>query len=147
MQRFVLSTTIRTRYSVESPFDSTVNYPIIRSLTNNMRPVNYKPYQDYTFALCINRLEVDDDDLHLLKTNHLLDCASLGEDSHVAPPYTNMGEATLRHIFTWTWVLINPHLALINTNSFFFLLLALIPTYGYQAMQMDTPTNIAQCKY
>ena len=24
-----------------------------------------------------------------------------GRDSHVAPPYTNMGEAPLRHIFTW----------------------------------------------
>ena len=27
--------------------------------------------------------------------DHLLDCAPLGEDSHVAPPYTNMGEAPL----------------------------------------------------
>ena len=41
----------------------------------------------------LNPLEVEEDDLHLLKANHLLDCASLGENSHVAPPYTNMGEA------------------------------------------------------
>ena len=84
---------IRSRYSVESPLDSTAIYPIIRSLTNNMRPVKYKPYQDYTFALRINPLEIDDDDLHLLMTNHLLDCASLGEGSHDAPPYTKMGRA------------------------------------------------------
>ena len=40
-----------------------------------------------------NPLEVDEDDLHLLKTTTFLDCTSLGEESHVAPPYTNMGEA------------------------------------------------------
>ena len=30
-----------------------------------------------------------------------LHCASLGEDSHMAPPYTKMGEASQRQIFTW----------------------------------------------
>ena len=40
----------------------------------------------------INPLEVNEDDLHLLKTHHL-PRLRFGEDSHVAPPYTKMGEA------------------------------------------------------
>ena len=39
---------------------------------------------------------------------------SLGDDSHVAPPYTKMGEAPLRHIFTCPWEMINLHEDLIN---------------------------------
>ena len=37
-------------------------------------------------------LELDDDDLDLFKWTTFLDYASLDEDSHVAPPYTNVGE-------------------------------------------------------
>ena len=57
-----------------------------------MRPVERKTYQDHTFALPIP-LELDDDDLDLFKWTTFLDCALLGEDSHIAPPYTNMEEA------------------------------------------------------
>ena len=53
-------------------------------------------------CLALNPLEVDDDDLYLLKTNQLLDCDPHGEASQIAPPYTYMGEAPLRHIFTWS---------------------------------------------
>ena len=51
-----------------------------------------KPYQDHTFALRIP-LELDDDDLDLLSSGSFLDFAPLGEDTHIAPPYTKMGEA------------------------------------------------------
>ena len=65
-----------------------------------MRPVKWKPYKDHNFALRINPLEVEEDDLHLLKMHHL-PRLRFGEDSHVAPPYTKMGEAPQRQIFTW----------------------------------------------
>ena len=76
-----------------APLDSTVNYPIIQSLTNIMRPVKYKPY--HTFALRINPLELDDDDTIFISSRRttFLDCALLGEALQIAPPYTNMGEA------------------------------------------------------
>ena len=57
-----------------------------------MRPVKKKPYQDHTFALRIKPLEVDEDDLHLLKTHHL-PRLRFGEDSLDSPPYTKMGDA------------------------------------------------------
>ena len=56
-----------------------------------MRPVKKKTYQDHIFALRIP-LEQDDDDLDLFKWTTFLDYASLDEDSHVAPPYSNVGE-------------------------------------------------------
>ena len=56
-----------------------------------MRPVERKTYQDHTFVFCIP-LELDDDDLDLFKWTTFLDYASLDEDSHVAPPYSNVGK-------------------------------------------------------
>ena len=40
-------------------------------------------------------LERDDDILDLFKCTTFLDCASLGEDSRIAPPYSTMGETIL----------------------------------------------------
>jgi hypothetical protein len=45
--------------------------PILKpGLPNTMRPERKKPYQDHTFALR-NPLELDNDDLDLLKLHHL----------------------------------------------------------------------------
>ena len=41
--------------------------------------------------MCIP-VELDDDNLDLLKWTTFLDYALLDEDSHVAPPYTSVGE-------------------------------------------------------
>ena len=40
-------------------------------------------------------LELDDVDLDLFKWTTFLDCASLGEDPNIAPPYSTMGEPLL----------------------------------------------------
>ena len=56
-----------------------------------MRPVKGKTYQDHTFALSIP-LELDDDDIVLLKLEHLSCLCQLGEVLQIAPPYSTMGE-------------------------------------------------------
>jgi hypothetical protein len=56
-----------------------------------MRPVRKKPYQDYTFALCIP-LELDDDVPDLLKLDYLFLLRLPGEVLRIAPPYSTMGE-------------------------------------------------------
>ena len=71
MQRFDLSLNNMVKLlTSRAPLDSTVIYPITRSPTITMRPVKDKTYQDHTFALRIP-LELDDDDLFLLKLEHL----------------------------------------------------------------------------
>jgi hypothetical protein len=60
-------------------------------LPNTMRPVRKRPYQDYTFALCIP-LELDGDNLDLLKLDYLSWLRLLGEVLRIAPPYFTMGE-------------------------------------------------------
>ena len=52
-----------------APLDSTAIYPK-PGLSNNMRPVKEKTYQEQTFALRIP-LELDDDDLVIFKLEHL----------------------------------------------------------------------------
>ena len=58
-----------------------VIYPIIRSLTQHHETGKIETLSRSYLCLAHNPLEVDDDDLHILKTNHLLDCAPLGEAS------------------------------------------------------------------
>ena len=71
MQRFELSSndTVKLLTS-RAPLDSTAIYPKPGLPTNNMRPVKEKTYQEQTFALRIP-LELDDDDLDLLKMERL----------------------------------------------------------------------------
>jgi hypothetical protein len=64
-----------------------------------MRPVRKKPYQYHTFALSIP-LELDNDDLDLLKLDHLSWLRLLGEVLRIAPPYSTMGE-TLEEISSY----------------------------------------------
>ena len=68
-----------------------------------MRPVKEKTYQEQTFALRIP-LELDDDDLDLLKMERLSWLRLLGEVLRIAPPYSTMGETLFRHIFTHPWL-------------------------------------------
>ena len=71
MQRFELSLNDMVKLlTSRAPLDSTVIYPITQSPNNTMRPVKWKTYQDYTFALSIP-LELDDDDTDFLKLEHL----------------------------------------------------------------------------
>ena len=65
---------------MRAPLDSTVS--------------NLYIYLDRTLSLRIP-LQLDDEDLDLFKWITYLDCASLGEDSHIAPPYSTMGENIL----------------------------------------------------
>jgi hypothetical protein len=67
-----------------------------------MRPIRKKPYQYHTFALSIP-LEVDNDDLDLLKLDHLSWLSLLGEVLRIAPPYSTMEETLYKHIFTYPW--------------------------------------------
>ena len=71
MQRFDLSPndTIKLLTS-RAPLDSTAIDHKPGLPTHTMRPVKEKTYQDHTFALRIP-LELDDDDLVLLKLEHL----------------------------------------------------------------------------
>ena len=46
-----------------------------------------------------------------------LDCAPLGEDSQDAPPYTNMGEPLLRHVFTWPLSYDDHHDAILHEHT------------------------------
>ena len=48
---------------------------------------NCLPYQEIH-----DPTKLDDVDLDLFKWTTFLDCASLGEDSNIAPPYSTMGE-------------------------------------------------------
>ena len=57
-----------------------------------MRPVKQKAYQDHTFVLRLIHLSSMKTIFISSRQTTFLDCASLDEDSHVAPPYTNMGE-------------------------------------------------------
>jgi len=91
MQRFEqsLNDTVELLTSRAS-LDSTVIYPK-PGLPNNMRPIKEKTYQEQTFALRIP-LELDNDDLDLLKMEHLSRLRLLGEVLRIAPPYSTMGE-------------------------------------------------------
>ena len=79
---------------LRAPLDSTAIDPKPGLPTKNMRPVKEKTYQEQTFALR-NPLELDDDDLDLLKLEHLCWLRSLGEASQIAPPYSTMGKPLL----------------------------------------------------
>jgi hypothetical protein len=71
MQRFELSPNDTIKLLTREPL-LIVWLPILLPglKTNTMRPVRKKPYQDHTFALR-NPLELDNDDLDLLKLHHL----------------------------------------------------------------------------
>ena len=71
MQRFELSSNDPIKLlTSRAPLNSMVIYPKPGLPTSTMRPVKDKTYQDHTFALHIP-LELDDDDLVLLKLEHL----------------------------------------------------------------------------
>ena len=71
MQRFVLSTTIRSRYTVESPLDSTAIYPITRYLNKHHETGKIESLSRSYLCLAHNTLELDDDDRCHLKLDHL----------------------------------------------------------------------------
>jgi hypothetical protein len=48
-----------------------------------------------------NPLELDNDDLDLLKLHHLSWMCLLSEVLWIAPPYSTMGETLFKHIFTY----------------------------------------------
>ena len=154
---------------LRAPLDSTVIYPITRSPTTTVRPVKEKTYQDHTFALRIP-LELDDDDLVLLKVEHLswlcmlaLAWWSLANCS----PILLWERLSFRHVFTspWSpyrwqassmWSLRDVHLELahwldlscISLNHYLILLLFFLkPTYGLPHYLWTNPTSITQCKH
>jgi hypothetical protein len=91
MQRFELSPNNTNNLLTREPL-LIVRLSILKpSLPNTMRPVRKKPYQDHTFALHIP-LELDGDDLDLLKLDYLSWLRLLGEVLRIAPPYFTMGE-------------------------------------------------------
>jgi hypothetical protein len=96
MQRFELSLNDTIKLLTREPL-LIVRLPILKCglTTNTMRPVRKKPYQEHTFALRIP-LELDENDLDLLKLYHLSWLSLLGEVSWTAPPYYTMGETLWR---------------------------------------------------
>jgi hypothetical protein len=70
MQRFELSPNDTTKLLTREPL-LIVRLPILKpGLPNTMKPERKKPYQYHTFSLR-NPLELDNDDLDLLKLHHL----------------------------------------------------------------------------
>jgi hypothetical protein len=92
MQRFELSLNDAIKLPTREPL-LIVRLPILKPglTTNTMRPIRKKPYQEHTFALCIP-LELDEDDLDLLKLDHLSSLTLLDEVSRTAPRYYTMGD-------------------------------------------------------
>jgi hypothetical protein len=102
MQRFELSLNDMIKLLTREPL-LIIWLPILKpGLPNTMRPERKKPYQDHTFALR-NPLELDNDNLDLLKLHHLSWMRLLGEVLRIAPPYSTMGETRFKHIFTYPW--------------------------------------------
>ena len=93
MDRVFLQRTVNRRIYAGRP-------PWLSDGRHTDRPVE-KPYQDYTFALRLNHLRSMKTIFNSSRRTTFLDCALLGEDSHDTPPYTKMGEASQRQIFTW----------------------------------------------
>jgi hypothetical protein len=92
MWRFELSPNGTIKLLTREPL-LIVRLPILKpSLPNTMILVRNKPYQDHTFALR-NPLELDNDDLDLLKLDHLSWMQLLDEVLQIAPQYSTMGEA------------------------------------------------------
>jgi hypothetical protein len=91
MQRFELSSNNMNKLLTREPL-LIVWLSILKPvLPNTMRPVRKKPYQDHTFALRIP-LDLDYDDLDLLKLDYLSWLRLLGEVLRIARPYFTMGE-------------------------------------------------------
>jgi hypothetical protein len=102
IQRFELSLNDTIKLLTREPL-LIVRLPILKpGLQKTMRPERKKPYQDRTFALH-NPLELDNDDLDLLKLDHLSWMRLLGEVLQIAPLYSTMGETLFKHIFTYPW--------------------------------------------
>ena len=148
MLRFVLLRWYDHDTRSRDPLDSTAIYPITQSLTKHHETGKIEnPIKIIPLPCALVRLRSKKTIVISSRRITFLDCASLGEDSHDAPPYTKMGEAlfgisSLGHgcwsTRTKPW----------STHTLLpFLPLALIPTYGDQAKQMDTPTNISQYKH
>jgi hypothetical protein len=91
MQRFELSLNDTIRLLTREPLLILWLSNLKPGLPNTMRPVRKRPYQDHTFALRIP-LELDGDDLDLLKLDYLSWLRLLGEVLRIAPPYFTMGE-------------------------------------------------------
>ena len=101
MQRFELSPNDTNKLLTREPL-LIVRLSILNPVSHTMRPVRKKPYQEHTFALRIP-LELDGDDLDLLKLDHLSWLSLLGEVLRIAPPYSTMEETLFKHIFTYPW--------------------------------------------
>jgi hypothetical protein len=91
MQRFELSPNDTIKLLTREPLLIVRLSNLKPGLPNTMRPVRKRPYQDHTFALRIP-LELDGDDLDLLKLDYLSWLRLLGEVLRIAPPYFTMGE-------------------------------------------------------
>jgi hypothetical protein len=96
MQRFELSPNDTNKLLTREPL-LIVQLSILNPVSHTMRPVRKKPYQEHTFALYIP-LELDGDDLDLLKLDYLSWLRLLSEVLRIAPPYFTMGE-TLEKYF------------------------------------------------
>jgi hypothetical protein len=91
MQRFELSLNDTIKLLTREPLLIVWLSILKPGLPNTMRPVRKKPYQYHTFALRIS-LELDGDDLDLLKLDYLSWLCLLSEVLQIAPPYFTMGE-------------------------------------------------------
>jgi hypothetical protein len=98
MPRFELSPNDTIRLLTREPLLIVRLSNLKSGLPNTMRPVRKKPYQDHTFALHFS-LELDGDDLDLLKLDYLSWLRLLGEVLRIALPYFTMGE-TLVEIYS-----------------------------------------------
>jgi hypothetical protein len=106
MQRFELSPNDTNKLLTREPL-LIVRLSILSPISHTMRPVKKKPYQEYTFAFCIP-LELDGDDLDLLKLDYLSWLRLLGEVLRIAPPYFTMGETLEKYLdmsITTKWTL------------------------------------------